>query len=145
MKTIPDERTLKDHIMPILTNLIIYLRNLDSGTNELLCTMFSRLSDKIIKLCNDDFNKKQKYLEILCKDKLTTELCEVLKRNVQNFTSTKLTLIESIIRGLNRLCYHSSALYFEAVNADIIHILENIISIIENNPSKGNFNLYMSY
>ena len=116
-----------------------YSRNLDSGTNELLCTMFSRLSDKIVKLGGDDFDKKKKYLEVIGKDDFTTNLCEILRQNIQNFTPSKLTLIENILRGFNRFCYYSSALYLEAFNAGIIQILESIFSIIENNPSKGDF------
>ena len=50
--------------------------------------MFSRLTDKIVRICVDDFEKKKKLLEAVAGDKLITSLGAILNDNIENFDNS---------------------------------------------------------
>ena len=93
--------------------------------------MFSRLTEKVVRLCADDFEKKNKYLEAIAGDKLTGNLCLILNEAIENFESSKLPQTENIIRTLNRLCYYSTKLCFDAFNIGMINIIDRVFNTLE--------------
>ena len=39
--------------------------------------MVSRLSERIARVCGDDFEKKREYLEVIAQDRMVSNLCIV--------------------------------------------------------------------
>ena len=104
--------------------------------------MFSRLTDRIVRLSGDDFDKKKKYLEAVAGDKLTGNLCLILSENIESFNSNKLAQTENIIRTLNRLCYYSTKLCLEAFNIGIISSIDRIFILLDSFSRKdGQFSI----
>lgn len=99
-------------------------------------TIFSRLTDKIVRICGDDFEKKKRYLELVAGDKLTGNLCLILNENIENFDYAKLPQSENILRTLNRICYYSTKLCLDAFNIGMINIIDRIFNLIENYGQK---------
>lgn len=107
--------------------------------------MFSRLTDRIVRICADDFEKKKKYLEAVAGDKLTENLCLALSENIETFNSNKLAQTENIIRTLNRVCYYSSKLCLEAFNIGLINTIDRIFILLDSFSRKdGQFSI-MAY
>ena len=98
--------------------------------------MFSRLTDKIVRICVDDFEKKKKLLEAVAGDKLITSLGAILNDNIENFDNSKLQQTENILRTLNRLCYYSTKLCLDAFNIGLINIVDKIFNLLENHRRK---------
>lgn len=104
--------------------------------------MFSRLTDRVVRLCQDDFEKKKKYLEAVAGDKLMENLCFILSDNIENFNSNKLAQTENIIRTLNRICYYSSKLCVEAFNMGLISTIDRIFILLDSFTRKeGQFSI----
>lgn len=98
--------------------------------------MFSRLTDKIVRICGDDFEKKKKHLEAIAGDKLIASLGTILSDNIDNFDNSKLLQTENILRSLNRLCYYSTKLCLDAFNIGLINIIDKIFKLLENHSRK---------
>lgn len=98
--------------------------------------MFSRLTDKVVRICMDDFEKKKKLLESIAGDKLTGNLCLILNENIESFDSSKLAQTENILRTLNRLCYYSTKLCLDAFNIGMINIIDRIFNLLESYSRK---------
>ena len=104
--------------------------------------MFSRLTDRVVRICADDFEKKRKFLEAVAGDKLTANLCLILGDNIENFNSTKLAQTENIIRTLNRLCYYSTKLCLDAFNMGLINSIDRIFILLDSFSRKdGQFSI----
>ena len=99
-------------------------------------TVFSRLTERIVRLCGDDYDKKKKYLEEVAGDKLTGNLCLILNENIENFAPVNMSQSENILRTLNRLCYYSTKLCLDAFNIGMINIIDRIFNVLDNNPRK---------
>jgi hypothetical protein len=113
-----------------------------------MCTMISRLSERIIRILPDNENeKKKKYLEEISQDNMTTKLImvppslfshpQMMIDMVDNFDNSKIPTIENILRTLNKLCYYSLPLCIEAFKAKMVLPLAKLINILEAQIGKG--------
>ena len=93
--------------------------------------LFSKLVDKIVRICNDDFEKKRKYLEAAAGDKLIRSLCLILTQSLENFGHVRSVQSENILKTLNRLCYHSTKLCMDAFGIGLTNIIEQIFKILD--------------
>ncbi len=93
--------------------------------------MFSRLIDKIVRVCGDDFDKKRKHLEAAAGDRLIRSLCFAIAQNLENFGQFRMVQTENILRTLNRLCYHSTKLCMDAFSTGLNSIIEQIFKILD--------------
>ena len=108
-------------------------------------SMVSRLSDRIVRVCGEDFEKKREYLEVVAENNMVGTLCLTLDELVENFDLTKVEQIETILKTLNKFCYFSLKLCVDIFNSGLINVIDKLMNILESSLGKENQLAMLAY
>lgn len=101
--------------------------------------LYWKLSDRIVRIFNEDFDKKQSYIELIVDKELLDRIFNIINQIVQEGVPLKkIETLKNLFKILNKLCYYSPKSCFLCFKNKLISYLEKIF-IISENLTKGYF------
>lgn len=112
----------------------------DSSKDEVFSYLYCKLSDRIMKLFEEDFDKKQSYIELIIPTQILEYIFTMLEHIInEGIPDKRLETIKNLLKILNKLCFYSPKSCFMCFKNKIENVLEKIFSLAEKMTKGTNF------
>ena len=109
----------------------------DHAKEEIFSLLYWKLIDRVTRIFEEDFDKKQSYIELIVDQELLEQILGAIDRACQEgVPSKKIETLKNCFKILNKVCYYSPKSCLACFKNKLVTHLDKIFSISES-LSKG--------